>query len=58
LFTPKKKLEGGDLKAFGAQLKGAFRNARGSGGARPPSNGTARPAQPTQPTVPDDDIPF
>lgn len=28
-FAPKKKLEGADLKAFAAQMKGAIRNARG-----------------------------
>lgn len=35
-FAPKKKLEGGDAKAFAAQFKSAFRNARG------PSNGTKK----------------
>lgn len=36
-FAPKKKLEGSDLKAFAAQMKGALRNAKGAAGARPAS---------------------
>ncbi len=35
-FAPKKKLEGSDLKAFAAQMKGALKNARG-GAPRPQS---------------------
>lgn len=60
-FAPKKKLEGGDLKAFAAQLKGALKNARGGGGTRP----SARKPPATHPNAPgagglapDDDIPF
>lgn len=47
-FAPKKKLEGGDLRAFAAQFKNSIRNARGPG-AR--SNGAA-PKQPTHPNEP------
>lgn len=56
-FAPKKKLEGSDLKAFAAQMKGALRNARGGTSPRP-----ARPApnSPQHPNAPanDDDLPF
>lgn len=57
-FAPKNKLEGGDLKAFAAQMKGSLRNARGSAGVpRPASNG-ARPAVPPPKPVDDDGVPF
>lgn len=38
-FAPKKKLEGADLKSFAAQMKSTLKNARGSSGSRPSSNG-------------------
>jgi hypothetical protein len=57
-FAPKKKLEGGDLKAFAAQMKGSLRNARGSAGAaRTTNNGTSKPVPPSGP-VDDDGVPF
>lgn len=58
-FAPKKKLEGGDLKSFAAQFKGAFKNARGAAGVRRPSNGSSKPTTP-HPNAPDadDKVPF
>lgn len=41
-FAPKKKLEGSDLKAFAAQMKGALRNAKGSAAARPAASTPAQ----------------
>lgn len=38
-------LEGGELKAFAAQMKSVFRNSRGPG-AKPNGAGTSKPAQP------------
>ncbi len=59
-FEFKNKLEGGDLKAFAAQMKGEIKNARG--GAPRPANGAggSKPAQPRHPNAPGgtDDIPF
>lgn len=65
-FAPKKKLEGSDLKAFAAQMKGALRNARGAGGSRPSSpprsNGASSKRTEPHPNAPipadDDGIPF
>ncbi len=68
-FSFKNKVESGDLRAFGAQLKSVFKGVRGAGGARKPTNGGngSRPQQP-HPNAPgsgyggakrpDDDIPF
>lgn len=57
-FAPKKKLEGADAKAFAAQMKSAFRNARGP--QSKPTNGAG--SKPVHPNAPggafDDDIPF
>jgi hypothetical protein len=49
-FAPKKKLEGSELKAFAAQMKGALRNARGGNGAKKPAPHPNAPGE--------DDIPF
>ena len=62
-FAPKKKLEGSDLKAFAAQMKGAFRNARGpQSGSRPATNGSTKQITAPHPNAPaagrDDDLPF
>lgn len=65
-FAFKKPLEGDDLRAFGAEMKDVFKNARGGAPKKPapkPSNGTggSRPQHP-HPNAPggrmDDDIPF
>lgn len=55
-FTPKKKLEGSDLKAFSAQMKNALRNARG--GATPKKNGSPAPAPQLGTGKPEEDLPF
>lgn len=57
-FTPKKKLEGSDLKAFAAQMKGAMRNARGPQ-SKPNGGAAPKPAAPSHPNAPgNDDVPF
>ncbi len=55
-FAFKNKLEGGELKAFSAEMKSAFRNAR-AGAPRKPASG-ARPQQPHPNAPGNDDIPF
>jgi hypothetical protein len=63
-FTFKNKLEGGDLKAFGAEMKSAFKNARGGAAPRRPApqNGQRALSAAQHPNAPgsrmDDDIPF
>lgn len=62
-FTFKNKLEGGDLKAFAAQMRGQLKNARGAAGAqaRKPAasgGGSGRSAHPNAPGNGDQDVPF
>lgn len=57
-FAPKKKLEGADAKAFAAQMKSAFRNARGPQ-SRPANGAGSKPVHPNAPGGgSDDDLPF
>lgn len=60
-FAFKNKLEGGDLKSFAAQMRGALKNARGPQARKPAAAkaGGSRPSQP-HPNAPgnSDDIPF
>lgn len=56
-FAFKNKLEGGDLKAFGSELKNALKNARGGAPRKPAQNGSA-PTHPNDPRNKDDGIPF
>ena len=61
-FKAEKPLEGSELKAFAAQMKSAFRNARGPRQSSKPANGGGggyRSGSP-HPNAPgsDDDIPF
>lgn len=61
-FTFKNKLEGGNLKAFAAQMKGALKNARGPQAKKPASGGRAGGSHPHAPgssvggARPDDDL--
>lgn len=57
-FKAKKPLVGSELKAFAAQLKGAFKNARGP--SKPAGNGASsqHPNAPTSKRANDDDLPF
>jgi hypothetical protein len=64
-FAPKKKLEGSDLKAFAAQMKGALKNARGGAPRQPSTNQQSRQATTggsgwggNGKVDPKDDIPF
>ncbi len=61
-FKAANPLEGGELKAFAAQMKSVFRNAKGPkpAGPKPPASNGQRTQQqtPNAPGVADDDIPF
>lgn len=61
-FKASNPLEGGELKAFAAQMKSVFRNARAAGPRvitpKSAGSGSSKPAQTSAPAVSDDDIPF